>query len=379
MGFKPRSNFRRKQRIAAESDDDDDIDVVKHISKAKAKPAPAQPPARAPTKLSFRDDEESDIVFKKKKKKRPKARGVSTADLDGNDAPAGGSSYSEATLADLKEQTPQMPPKFAAGATACTREGSPPFNLPKALLECSRQFSAIVSCAGPAVFKMSGSFRAKATITSHESAMPDSFKVSSVSAPRVDIPPPPSGQPQPSAPIQPPQPSASSATSTTQPPNTDSSQAVGIHDNSDLASDDIDIPSAEMIRLVKEKRQRLRGAHMAPGYIPSDTAMFRKAAEYKQSEDTVKKGSDDESGDDDNDDLRVRFSGGVLSGQTTCRMLRCFCICAAEHNVNVVAVHWLQNGMDTGSCSSIVCVYHMLCVSRACVKAILNQQLFQYL
>lgn len=131
MGFRPRSNVRRKQRLAAESDGDDDIDITKHIAKSKAKPVQAPPSARAPTKLSFGDDDESEIVFKKKKKKKPKARGVSTADLDGTEAQAAGSSYSAATLADLKDQTPQMPAKFTDGA-ARVKDGAAPLSVARA-------------------------------------------------------------------------------------------------------------------------------------------------------------------------------------------------------------------------------------------------------
>eukprot|EP00892_Ulva_mutabilis_P011212 jgi/Ulvmu1/8463/UM043_0043.1 len=283
MGFRPRSNVRRKQRLAAESDEDDDIDITKHIRKAKATPVQPPPSTRAPTKLSFGDDDDSEFVFRKKKKKKPKARGVSTIDLDGTDAAAAGSSYSAATLADLKEQTPKMPTKFADAA-------------PRAK-------------DGPAVFKMSGSFRAKATTTSHESAMPDSFKVSSMTATKLDIPPPPGGPPQPSSATHPPQPTASSPPPSAQLNGKESTPGDGATDEADLDTEDFDIPSAEMIRLAKEKRQRLRGAHMAPGYIPSENAVFRKASEYKVAEDAVKKGSDDESGDDEGDDLRLKFSG----------------------------------------------------------------------
>lgn len=123
MSFRPRSNVRRKQRVAVESEDDDEIDISKQIAKAKKKTAPA-PTARAPTKLSFGDDDddETSIVLKKKKKKN-KSRGVSALDLDGPEAQAAVSSYSASTLADLKEQTPQMPSKFASGAPGQNTDG----------------------------------------------------------------------------------------------------------------------------------------------------------------------------------------------------------------------------------------------------------------
>lgn len=123
MGFKPRSHVRRKQRTVADSDEEDDIDITKHIGKAKNKSQPAPTASRAPTKLSFRDDDDSEIVLKKKKKK-PKARGISTNDLDGTEAQAAGGSYSAAALADLKDQTPQMPSKYASRVPAQARDGN---------------------------------------------------------------------------------------------------------------------------------------------------------------------------------------------------------------------------------------------------------------
>lgn len=132
-----------------------------------------------------------------------------------------------------------------------------------------------------------------------------------MTAPKVDIPPPPGGPPQPPATVHPPQSTASSPPSSTHPVSKSAASTGELDDGLDPDAEDIDIPSAEMIRLAKEKRQRLRGAHMAPGYVPSDNAVFRKASEYKTAEDAVKKGSDDESGDEDNDDLRVKLSGGM--------------------------------------------------------------------
>lgn len=141
MGFRPRSNVRRKQRVVADSDEEDDIDITKHIAKAKAKTHAAQPSARAPTKLSFGDDDDTDIILKKKKKKS-KARGISTLDLDGTEVQAAGSSYSAATLADLKDQTPQMPSKHIAQAGAQSREGGLSFTTAMVLA-----YNSVVMCA----------------------------------------------------------------------------------------------------------------------------------------------------------------------------------------------------------------------------------------
>lgn len=133
--------------------------------------------------------------------------------------------------------------------------------------------------------------------------------MSSMAAAEVDIPPPaapPHARPQP---VQ----QSAAAKPSTQPQENSSKdppEAAGTSDEVD--GEDIDIPSAEMIRLAKEKRQRLRGAHMAPGYVPSDNPAFQKASEFRNAEDSVKKGSDDESEDDDRDDLRLKFSGGVF-------------------------------------------------------------------
>lgn len=168
-------------------------------------------------------------------------------------------------------------------------------------------------CAGPAVFKMSGSFRAKASASSHESAMPDSFKMSSMAAAAVDIPPPPDA---PKAPAHPSRPAEPTSTKPHGSEGNDPSDAKT--DVQDVDAEAIDIPSPEMIRLAKEKRQRLRGAHMAPGYVPSDNPVFQKAADYRKAEDVVKKGSDDESDDDDNDDLRLKFSGGTFPALRRC-------------------------------------------------------------
>jgi hypothetical protein len=53
---------------------------------------------------------------------------------------------------------------------------------------------------------------------------------------------------------------------------------------------------------------------MAPGYVPSDHPDFKTLKEFKRSEDAIKKGSDDDGSDDEpEDDMRLTFSGGVLS------------------------------------------------------------------
>lgn len=120
---------------------------------------------------------------------------------------------------------------------------------------------------------------------------------------KLDIPPPPAPATQPAKPApEPVRPQTESGPPSQHPAETDADEG-----------DDIDIPSAEMIRLAKEKRQRLRGAHMAPGYIPSDNPVFQKSSDFKKAEDGVKRGSDDESGDDDPEDLRLKFSGGMAA------------------------------------------------------------------
>lgn len=86
--------------------------------------------------------------------------------------------------------------------------------------------------------------------------------------------------------------------------------------NEEEGSDDDDgfaIPNAELIQKAKEKRLRLRGAHMAPGYVPSDHPDFMALKDFKKSEDRIKKGSDDDDSEDEpEEDIRMKFSGGAL-------------------------------------------------------------------
>lgn len=151
--------------------------------------------------------------------------------------------------------------------------------------------------------------------------MPDSFKMSSMAAAAVDIPPP-ADTPKPAVP--PPQ---QPAPSFVKPNGGEGNESPDTKlDVQDMNTESIDIPSPETIRLAKEKRQRLQGAHMAPGYVPSDNPVFRKAADYRKAEDTVKKGSDDESDDGDNDDLRLKFSGGTIPSLLQSHLLCVVCL-----------------------------------------------------
>jgi hypothetical protein len=118
--------------VAIDSDEEDDDDISKLLVKPSNARKQAQP-AKPLAKLSVGEEEEGDIVFKKKKKK-PKARGVSTLDLDQTNGPSTSSTYSAQALADLKSKTPQMPTKFAEnrkskehseGAGLCVQDSVP--------------------------------------------------------------------------------------------------------------------------------------------------------------------------------------------------------------------------------------------------------------
>lgn len=88
---------------------------------------------------------------------------------------------------------------------------------------------------------------------------------------------------------------------------------------SSSSSSEDDLPNAEMIAKAKAKRLQLRRAHIAPGYIPSETPQFKGVMDYKRAEDAVKQGSDDEgsgSGEEAADDVRVKFAAGGASRHT---------------------------------------------------------------
>lgn len=332
MSFRPRGgNARRKQRTAVDSDDDDADEVAKKLTKAKSAPKPAVP-AKSLAKLSV-DDEDGEEIFKKKKK-GPRPRGASfkadvpLSDTDGQNGQAGGSSYSAAALSDLKSQTPQMPSNFAEknrGAKSSSHGTFPElqFACRPALqtvcvlmswLCCTRGETRALTTlsAGPAVLKISGSFRSNVSAKSHESAMPETFKLPAQANTASHGIPPPSAPPAPPSVGS----SRSAAADTSGAAKGTSKQGAAGSNAEEGQSDDDDgdfcIPTAELIQKAKEKRLRLRGAHMAPGYVPSDHPDFKPLKEFKKTEDAVKKGSDNDSSDDEpEDDIRLKFSGGV--------------------------------------------------------------------
>jgi hypothetical protein len=314
MAFRPRGgNVRRKQRSTVESDDDDVDEIAKKLTKAKSAPRPASVAAKPAVakKLSL-DDEDGEEIFKKKKKK-PKSRGVSTAALNETaeqTGTEGGASYSDAALSELKSQTPKMPSGMKATKVS---EGLLPIGQNSLTLivlgavvapaEVSTPLTHTNTRAAPAVIRISGSFRSNISAMSHESAMPETFKQPakpvpdsfSIKAPSAPpIPPPATGK-----------------------ASKQQAKGAGLQDDDGNDEDDdgdFTIPTAELIQKAKEKRLRLRGAKMAPGYVPSDHPDFKTLKEFKRSEDAIKKGSDDDGSDDEpEDDMRLKFSGGVPS------------------------------------------------------------------
>jgi hypothetical protein len=75
------------------------------------------------------------------------------------------------------------------------------------------------------------------------------------------------------------------------------------------------VPDADLIARAKAKRLQLRRAHIAPGYVPSESAEFRRVKDYKRAEDAIKKGSGSEGSESDGaeDDLRLKFGPSGVS------------------------------------------------------------------
>jgi hypothetical protein len=85
------------------------------------------------------------------------------------------------------------------------------------------------------------------------------------------------------------------------------------------------VPDADLIARAKAKRLQLRRAHIAPGYIPSESAEFRRVKDFKRTEDALKTGSGSEGSESDEpeDDLRLKFgpSGEFLNALQTALIL----------------------------------------------------------
>ncbi|KAL4419512.1 hypothetical protein ABPG77_002298 [Micractinium sp. CCAP 211/92] len=73
-----------------------------------------------------------------------------------------------------------------------------------------------------------------------------------------------------------------------------------------------DIPDEEMIAWAKAKRERLRGAHLAPDYIPTAAAPpgLSRLRDKKKAEEAVVAGSASESEDEAEAELRMKFAAG---------------------------------------------------------------------
>ena len=145
---------------------------------------------------------------------------------------------------------------------------------------------------------------------SHESAMPETFKLPVQANTDTIAIPPPSAPPVPSKSSRAAAADTSGAAKRAYKPGAPGSMPE--EDQSDEDDGDVCIPTAEQIQKVKEKRLRLRGVHLAPGYVPSDQPDFKQLKDFKKTEDAIKKGSDDDdSADEPEDDIRMKFSGGA--------------------------------------------------------------------
>lgn len=143
---------------------------------------------------------------------------------------------------------------------------------------------------------------------------PDSFGIQPPSA--TPIPPPASGAS-----------GVAAADASGAAQNTSNRTAAGNNleeEQSDDDDGDFSMPTAAFNQKAKEKRLRLRGAHMAPGYVPSDHLTFKPLKDYKKTEDAVKKGSDDDgSGEEQEEDMRLKFSGGMCCPITRSDCFQC--------------------------------------------------------
>ena len=165
------------------------------------------------------------------------------------------------------------------------------------------------------VLKVSGSFRApQATDTiAHTSAMPDSFKavLPSANLAAMPLPPPPRPLSKPAKPRE-----QRWDRERVKDEHTGSVAAPATGEDSD---EDGDFPGAKMIQLAKQKRERLRHAQMAPDYVPSESGVFKAAADFKKAEEAVRRGSDDDGSDEDVEDgMRMKFSGAASRAHYLC-------------------------------------------------------------
>lgn len=112
MASRGRTNSRRKNRLAHDSDDEDAPVAIKASSKqsAGARVAP-----RAASKISFGDDVQEAVTVKKKKKK-PKALSIPGSAADEPEERV--NAYSTEAMQQLKLSTPQMPAAFASNGSA---------------------------------------------------------------------------------------------------------------------------------------------------------------------------------------------------------------------------------------------------------------------
>ena len=111
---------------------------------------------------------------------------------------------------------------------------------------------------------------------------------------------------------------ASAASNAAAPTGADAKSAMQQDSGSD---DDGAIPAADFIARAKAKRLQLRHAHIAPDYIPSESAAFQRVKDFKKAEDAVKKGSGSDESDDGAeaaDDARIKFgANGARSSRSS--------------------------------------------------------------
>ncbi|CAL8463414.1 g2948 [Coccomyxa elongata] len=221
--------------------------------------------------LSFGDDEEAHGPLDGKKTERLKASGVraTAVALKATATQVSGpGEYSAERLKELQKNTVQLP--------ASKKPEKP---------------------ASESIFKLSGSFKSAAA--PKDDRFETSVHVIQSTEEEEEMPPPP---PRPSSAAN-----GSAAKSLQQP----SAAALAALDDEE---DDAFIPDADTIRRAKEKRERLRSAHLAPDYLPlgGASALMSKGGQEKDSAAAAVAESDSE--EEAEEQMRISFLGDVKKG-----------------------------------------------------------------